>query len=209
VFIELLSDMKHYWVMKHEINTIDTLGGTCQTSTVQLDIKDASLYGINYVDESGNKRGCTIVHSSIGSPERWLFSVLEDALRKDPPVFPLWLSPVQVRIIPVSEKRHLEFSLQIAEQLRASQIRVEVDDRPNPLSWSIRSAERDWVPFIVVCGDKEVASNQLSVRVRGAGQEKLSLSALTERIRAETHNMPFRQLPGLLLSKRPVFRGNE
>jgi threonyl-tRNA synthetase len=209
VFVELLSGMKHYWVMKHEINTIDTQGGTCQTSTVQLDIKDASLYGINYIDESGSKRGCTIVHSSIGSPERWLFSVLEDALRKTPPVLPLWLAPVQVRVLPVSDKRHLDFCVRIAEQLRAAQIRAEVDDRSKPMNWSIRSAERDWVPFIVVCGDKEVSSNLLSVRVRGAGQEKIELPALIERIKAETRAMPFRQLPGLLLSKRPVFRGRD
>jgi len=76
VFIEILSNMKHYWVLKHEINAIDSTGGICQTSTVQLDIKDASLYGINYVDQFGQKQGCIIVHSSIGSLERWIFSIL-------------------------------------------------------------------------------------------------------------------------------------
>lgn len=209
VLIELLSEMKHYWVMKHEINTIDTQRGTCQTSTVQLDIKDASLYGINYIGADGKTHGCTIVHSSIGSPERWMFSILEDALRKNPPMLPLWLAPVQVRVVPVSERRHLDFCLRVAEQLRAAQIRVDVDDRSNSLPSCVRAAEREWIPFIVVCGDQEVASNCLSIRVRGAGQEKIESTSLIERIKSGTHNMPFRQLPDLLLSKRPVFRGRD
>ena len=208
-FIEILSEMKHYWVLKHEINTIDGTGGVCQTSTVQLDIKDASLYGITYVDPSGQKRGCTIVHSSIGSPERWIFSILEDALKKDPPTLPLWLSPTQVRIIPVSEEKHVDFCVGVARDLKQRRIRVDVDERSEKMGWRIRAAEREWIPYIVVCGDKEQEGAPLSVRVRGGKQIQTSVSDLADLIHRQTSEMPFRSLPGMLVSKRPVFRGRD
>ena len=208
-FVEILSEMKHYWVLKHEINTIDGTGGVCQTSTVQLDIKDASLYGINYIDSSGQKQGCTIVHSSIGSIERWIFSILEDALKKNPPTLPLWLSPTQVRIIPVSEEKHVDFCIGVARELKQHHIRVDVDERNESLSWRIRAAEREWIPYIVVCGDKEQKGAPLSVRVRGGKQLQTSVSELAQLINRQTSGMPFRSLPGILVSKRPVFRGRD
>ena len=206
-FIEILSEMKHYWVLKHEINTIDSTGGVCQTSTVQLDIKDASLYGINYLDQFGQKKGCTIVHSSIGSPERWIFSILENALKKSPPVLPLWLSPTQVRIIPVSGKKHIDFCINIAHKLKQCRIRVDVDERNESLNWRIRAAEREWIPYVVVCGDKEQAGAPLPVRVRGGRQFQTNMPELTQLINHQTSKMPFRSLPRMLVSKRPVFRG--
>ena len=208
-FIEILSEMKHYWVLKHEINTIDGGGGVCQTSTVQLDIKDASLYGITYVDPDGQDKGCTIVHSSIGSPERWMFSILEDALKKNPPILPLWLAPTQVRIIPVSDERHLDFCLGVAGELKRRRIRVDVDDRTESMNKRIRAAEREWIPYTVVCGDKEQGGAPLSVRVRGEEQQPMTVSGLADSIKQQTLEMPFRSLPGMLVSKRPVFRGRD
>jgi threonyl-tRNA synthetase len=208
VFIELLSEMKHYWVMKHEINTIDGCGGVCQTSTVQLDIKDAAIYGITYIDQTGERKGCTIVHSSIGSPERWIFSILEDALKKKVPVLPLWLAPIQVRLIPLVAERHLEYCQDLARMFQAEKIRVDIDDRPDTLSWRIRAAEREWVPYTIVCGDKEQADGSvLPVRIRGNGQKPHSFPEIADLIKGQTKGMPFRFLPGTLVSKRPVFRG--
>ncbi|MCL5407314.1 MAG: His/Gly/Thr/Pro-type tRNA ligase C-terminal domain-containing protein [Patescibacteria group bacterium] len=208
--IESLSEMKHYWCMKHEINTIDNTQGICQVSTVQLDIKDASLYGINYVTPEGSLRGCTIVHSSIGSPERWIFSILEHALREKPYQLPMWLAPVQIRIIPISEEKFLQPSVKLAMELRKAEIRADIDDRAESLSWRIRAAEkREWIPAIVVLGEKELAGNFLSVRIRG--QEKvvqMGVEHLCSAIKHETKDMPFRQLPWLLISKRPVFRAS-
>ena len=209
VLIETLSKMKHYWVMKHEINTVDNLGGVCQTSTVQLDVKDASLYGITYTDSSGKEKGCTIVHSSIGSPERWIFSILEEALKKETPTLPLWLSPTQVRIIPVSEEKHLNFCLEIAEKLKKQKIRVDIDDRKESLGKRIRYSEREWIPYVVVCGDKELGSSCFPIRVRGEEQKEMLLSVLAELIKEKTKGMPFRSSQGLLLSKKPVFRGRD
>ena len=207
--IEILSDMKHYWVLKHEVNTVDCNAGICQTSTVQLDIKDAALYGITYVAADGEQKGCTIVHSSIGSIERWVFSILEDALKKDPPVLPLWLAPTQVRIIPISEEKHLGYCLGVAEELKKHRIRVDVDDRNESMNWRIRGAEREWVPYVVVCGDKEQAGAPLSVRIRGAKQEQMSVAELASLISKQTAQMPFSYLSGMLVSKRPVFRGRD
>lgn len=205
--IEVLSKMKHYWVLKHEINTIDCGNGVCQTSTVQLDIKDAALYGITYVDSDGSKKGCTIVHSSIGSPERWMFSILEDAMKKSSPALPLWLAPTQVRIIPVSDKSHLDFCVQLSDELKQHRIRVDVDDRNESLGWRIRAAEREWVPYIVACGDKEIEGAPLSVRIRGGDQQKMTAADLAKIILQQTSEMPFKSLPRVLISKRPVFRG--
>ena len=206
-FIEILSEMKHYWVLKHEINTIDYGGGVCQTSTVQLDIKGASLYGITYVDSDGKDKDCTIVHSSIGSPERWIFSILEDALKKDPPILPLWLAPTQVRIIPISDEKHLDFCLNVASEIKQRRIRVDIDERTESLGWRIRAAEREWIPYIVICGDKEQKGAPLSIRVRGEKQRQMSVSELADLINRQTSEMPFRSLPRMLVSKRPIFRG--
>jgi len=205
-YIELLSDMKHYWVMKHEINTIDNNQGVCQVSTVQLDIKDASLYGINYTDSNGDKKGCTIVHSSIGSPERWIYSILEHALKQEVPSLPLWLAPIQVRVLPISDDKHLDFCRDLAIKLKENQIRCDVDDRPNPLNWRIRRSEIEWVPFSVICGDKEMKSGQLSIRIRGQGQQIMSLDDLIHKIKKQVEGMPYMPLPDLLLTERPVLR---
>jgi threonyl-tRNA synthetase len=210
VLIELLSEMKHYWVMKHEINTIDFCDGVCQVSTVQLDIKDASLYGINFIDRDGNSKGCTIVHSSIGSPERWIFSILENALKKKPPMLPMWLAPIQARILPISNEKHLDFCVGVAEKLKKNQIRTDVDDRSNSLSWKIRAAEREWIPYIIVCGEQEQNKNQLSVRARGEEQMKeMSILDFISMVNSQIKGMPFRSLPGLLVSKKPIFRGRD
>ena len=127
-----------------------------------------------------------------------------------PPVLPLWLAPTQIRIIPVSEERHLDYCLKVAEELKRNRIRVDIDERNNPLSWRIRAAAREWVPYIVVCGDKEQEEGApLSVRVRGATQQKMGISELVSLVNQQTANMPFLSLPGMLVSKRPVFRGRD
>jgi threonyl-tRNA synthetase len=207
-YIEILSDMKHYWVLKHEINTIDGDGGVCQVSTVQLDIKDASLYGIEYVDQDGQKKGCTIVHSSIGSPERWLFSILEDALKKELPELPLWLAPTQIRILPVSNKKHLTACEVLMNVLASKNIRVDIDDRSNALPWRIRQSEREWIPYQIVIGDKEIGNpEKINVRVRGGKQGLMDAEMLINEIKTKTKDMPWIAFPARYVSKRPVLEG--
>lgn len=168
--IELLPERKHYWVVKHEYQFTDSVGGNAQLSTVQLDIEDSERYGIYYIDEKGGRRGCIIIHSSMGSIERWIYALLEEAVKKTiegkPPMLPVWLSPTQVRAIPVSQK-YLEHALKVADRLEGSNIRADVDDREESVAKKVRDAEMEWVPYIVVVGLKEVETGLLSVRVRG------------------------------------------
>jgi threonyl-tRNA synthetase len=153
--IELLPEMKHYWVLKHEYQAIDASGGNTQLVTVQLDVEDAARYGIFYTDEDGQKKGCIILHSSLGSIERWMGSVLEQAGRDQQkgkvPKLPVWLSPIQVRVVPVNSS-FVDLALSIAQRLANEEVRADVDDREESVSKKVRDAEVEWIPFIVVAG---------------------------------------------------------
>ncbi len=207
--IESLSKMKHYWALKHEFQGIDSIGGSCQLSTVQLDVIDAERYGINFVNERGEKEGCTICHSSVGTIERWMYLLLEEALKKEIPVLPLWLSTTQVRIIPVSEK-YMEYCAELMKNISSYKIRTDIDDRDFSMGKKIMFAEEDWVPYILVVGEKEKNSNLLSVRnrYRDRKTENMTKDALVKEILEQTKDLPFRNLNvGDMLSKRPIFVG--
>ena len=210
--IELLPERKHYWVMKHEFQTIDAVGGNGQLSTVQLDLEDSERYGITYVDESGGRKGCTILHSSMGSIERWIYAILEEAAKQidagTPPSLPLWLSPTQVRLIPVSEQ-YLKPCERAASELEKKNVRADVDNREETVGKKIREAERDWVPYTIVIGEREAKKKKLPVRVRGVKELKsLAIAELAKEIKADTKGMPYRPLPlQKLLSARPTFVG--
>lgn len=206
--IEVLSDMKHYWAVKHEFQGLDSVGGACQVATVQLDVKDAERYGIVYTNQEGKNQGCVICHSSIGALERWIFLILEASQKLEIPQFPLWLAPSQVRIIPVSSD-HVEHAAKIAAELRKMNVRVEIDDRNETVGNRVRMAEKDWTPYIMVIGKKEVDSAVFNVNVRNRKViEVMSLDQLVKEIHAETKGMPFRQLTlPVLMSKRPIFYG--
>ncbi|MHA1410353.1 MAG: threonine--tRNA ligase, partial [Candidatus Odinarchaeia archaeon] len=215
-FIEILPEMKHYWALKSEYQILDTVGGNAQLSTVQLDVEDAERYEITYVSEDGENKGCIILHSSMGSIERILYALLETALKRKKedqlPVLPLWLSPTQVRLIPVAD-RHLEFSLELAKKLEDHNIRVDIDDRDKSVGKKIMDAEkRDWAPYIVIIGDKELEENILTVRNRykskskKAAIETLTVEELIDKIKPEIEGKlsPKLYLPKLL-SQRPIF----
>ncbi len=207
--IETLSRMKHYWALKHEFQGVDSVGGSCQLSTVQLDVEDAKRYGINFVNENGEKEGCIICHSSVGAIERWMYLILEEALKKAIPVLPLWLSPTQIRIIPVSGK-FLDFTVKLKEKLFSSGIRTDIDDRDFSLGKKIMFAEEEWIPHIVVIGHKEAEGGALSVRNRYKERKNFNISEeeLIKEIKDETKGMPYRNLilPDMV-SKRPIFVG--
>ncbi|RZD14814.1 MAG: threonine--tRNA ligase [Candidatus Acidulodesulfobacterium ferriphilum] len=207
--IETLSKMKHYWALKHEFQGVDSVNGSCQLSTVQLDVEDAKRYGINFVNENGEKEGCIICHSSVGAIERWMYLILEEALKKNIPVLPLWLSITQVRIIPVSDK-FLDFAVKLKEKLFSSGIRVDIDDRDFSLGKKIMFAEEEWVPYIVVVGHKEAEGGVLPVRNRYKERKNFNLNEeeLIKEIKGGTKNMPYRNLilPDMV-SKRPIFVG--
>lgn len=205
LFIEILSEMKHYWAIKHELQAIDSIGGNEQLSTVQFDVKDAKVYGINYIDKKGDKQGCIICHSSIGSIERWIYAVLEDSLKKEYPVLPVWLSPSQLRIIPVSDKY-----INYCKKLKFDGIRFDIDDREDKVGRKMVRARQEWIPYVILVGEKEISEGKFVVNIREKNKQvEMSKKEIEEMIKNKIKDMPYRNLAmNKLLSKRPIFYGS-
>lgn len=216
ILIEMWDRRFFYFIIKFEFNFVDALEKASALTTVQIDVENAERYGITYVDEKGKRKHPLLLHcSASGAIERCIYSMLEKAhfqLQKGLlPMLPVWLSPTQLRIIPVSEK-YTSFAIEIAEKMK-NDIRVDVDDRNETLGKKIRDAAREWIPYIAVIGENEVKEGSLTVTVRAESdqknQKKIKVSAdeLMERIKNECDGKPFKPLPlPLLLSKRPSFR---
>ena len=213
VLVEMWNERIFYFILKYEFNYIDALGKASALTTDQIDIENGERYGITYVDASGAKKNPIILHlSPSGAIERIVYGLLEQqaarAKRGEAPLFPLWLSPTQVRVIPVAEA-HLDFAKEVAEQFELNAVRVDIDDREETLQKKIREAEKEWVPFILVVGQKEKDSKKFQARVRGVKEpQNASLEELIVAIRKKTEMFPFEKvaLPKLL-SKRPIFSG--
>jgi len=213
-FFKLMPEMSHYYAMKNEYQFITEDKANIQVSTVQWDVKDGERFNIGYIDEEGRKHPCpVIIHaSSFGSIERTLCAILEniaiDVARGIPPMFPLWLAPTQVRIIPVSDA-YLSSAVDICNKISRQSIRVDIDERDDTVSKKIRNGEREWVPYLLVVGEKEKTSGRLNVRSReDRSQKEMSVDDFIDLIREEIKGMPFRLLPlPTLISKRPLFYG--
>jgi threonyl-tRNA synthetase len=146
-----------------------------------------------------------IIHaSSFGSVERAIAAMLENAAGRisegRPPMLPDWLSPEQIRIIPVDVEKHLEQSIRVAERLEKEGARVSVDDRSLTVSKRVAEAKTHWIPFILVYGDKEVQSNTLRIVVREESTlekdrvEEMSLEEFAKYFRKRIESMPTRPL---------------
>ena len=170
ILIELWDERFFYFVMKFEFSVNDALKKAATLSTVQIDVENTERFEINYVDEKGEKKNPLMLHASIsGGIDRNLYAILEtEAIKSskgEKPMFPLWLSPSHVRLIPVGEK-YIEYCEDILKELEASEVRVDLDDDDATLGKKIRNAEKEWIPYIVVVGEKEKESGVLTVRVR-------------------------------------------
>jgi threonyl-tRNA synthetase len=151
---------------KIDIKLVDAIGRLWQLSTVQFDFNLPARFELEYVGEDGQRHQPVMVHRALfGSVERFFGVLIEHYAG----AFPVWLSPMQVSIVPIAE-RHAEFANKVAEQLRAVGIRVEVDARNEKMNSKIREHALQKVPFILVIGDREAEANEVNVRVRG--QEK-------------------------------------
>lgn len=201
-FVEVLSGMKHYWAVKHEFQAIDSVGGNVQLSTVQLDVQDSEIYNICYVDQDGSRRGCVICHSSIGSIERLMYSILEQSLLRQPAQLPLWLAPAQLRLVPVSAE-YVPF----CKELEFSRVRVEIDDSDESLGKKIANANKDWLPYVGVVGKREAEAGMVMVSERASGKRFLIFPlALQELIGKQMGDRPYRELAmPREISKRPQF----
>jgi len=206
--VEMWSERIFYFVFKYEWNYVDNLDKASALTTDQIDIENGKRYDIKYTDKEGNERHPVILHlSPSGAIERIMYALLEKAYRDSKkgikPSLPLWLSPTQIRFIPISEE-HMKF----LENIRIEGVRYDIDDRNETLGKRIRSAEREWIPYIVVVGDKEVKSKVLSVRIRNGENREMTLEDLVTEIKEKTKGKPFKKLPlPIKLTKRPIFRG--
>lgn len=217
-FFKLMPQMSHYYAMKNEFQVITEDRSNVQVSTVQWDIKDGERFNIGYVDSDGGKHPCPVIlhASSFGSIERTLCAILEsiafDAKQGKMPMLPLWLSPTQARVIPVSDV-HLDYALSICSRLNSANIRADVDDREETVGKKIRSGETEWIPYLLVVGPRERESGIYSIRCRGEGESAgqngtMDMEAFVQLVRGKIPAMPYRPLPlPVRVSQRPVFFG--
>lgn len=150
--------------------------------TIQIDQFLAEKFGMEYVDKDGQKKNPYIIHrTSVGCYERTLALLIE----KYAGAFPLWLAPVQVKLLPIAD-RHLDYIYEVKKQLEAKGIRCEVDDRSEKIGYKIRSAQLEKIPYMILVGDKDIENNCISVRHRNQGDlgsmsvEKFLTDALEE-----------------------------
>jgi len=211
--VEMWDERIFYFVLKYEFNFVDALDKASCLSTDQIDVENGERYGIEFVDVDGNKKNPVILHCSpSGAIERIIYALLEkahmDVQKGKKPMLPLWLSPTQVRIIPLSEGYN-DIATKISEKIEKENIRVDVDDRNETMGSKIRDAEKEWIPFIAVVGEKEKASGKLQVRIRETGKQEIaSTEQIVRIIKEKTKGMPYRGLPlPRLISKRPRFVG--
>jgi threonyl-tRNA synthetase len=214
ILAEVWNERFFYFALKWDLNFVDNQGKAAALSTDQIDVENAKRYGITYVDEKGEKQTPLILHCSpSGAIERDIYALLEKAyfeqMTGKAPMLPVWLSPTQVRLIPISDK-FLDKVEQLAQQIAGRQIRVDIDDSDSTLQKKIREAEQEWIPYVIVVGEKEIESGTLSVRIREfkGKQEALTIEQLICAVSEKIAGKPYKPLPlPVHLSKRPQFHG--
>src|ERR1035437_10248734 len=152
---------------KIDVKLVDVLGRLWQLSTVQFDFTLPARFELEYVGEDGERHQPVMVHRALfGSVERFFGVLIEHYAG----AFPLWLAPVQVGLVPISE-RHIDFAKKVQQQLQLAGLRVELDDRNEKMNAKIRDLTLQKIPYLLVMGDKEAAANAVSVRTRGKGDQ--------------------------------------
>lgn len=165
---------------KVDFMTKDSIGREWQVATIQLDINMPERFDLTCINESGDKERIVMIHAAImGAIERF-FSIL---IEHHAGAFPIWLSPVQVQIVPVSTEKHLDGAKALAEEIKAAGIRVHVDEADETVGKKIRAAAKMKIPYILVVGEKELSGEDLMVRVRGQEEQpQMSKAAFIERV---------------------------
>jgi threonyl-tRNA synthetase len=172
---------------KIDFHLRDCLGRTWQCGTIQLDFQMPEKFDLTYIGEDGGKHRPVMIHRVVfGSIERFIGILTEHFAG----AFPAWLSPVQVRVLPITG-RHLEYARQVKEQLAARDIRVELDARNEKVNYKIREAQAQKIPYMLVVGDKEAAAGTVAVRHRSKGDIGVQdagdfLTVLLEEIRSRS-----------------------
>ena len=152
---------------KLDFHIKDCLGRTWQCGTIQMDMQLPERFDVNYVGEDGEKHRAVMLHrAGYGSLERFIGILIEHFAG----AFPSWIAPVQVKVVPVTEK-HMNYARSVADALSASNVRVEIEEGNDTLGYKIRKAQMEKVPYTLVVGDKEMNGNTVSVRSRKNGDE--------------------------------------
>nr|WP_254771382.1 threonine--tRNA ligase [Psychrobacillus sp. OK028] len=167
---------------KIDFHILDALGRSWQCGTVQLDFQMPEKFGCNYIDEDNQLRQPIIIHRAIyGSIERFIAILLEHFQGS----FPLWLAPVQVKVLPISDA-HSEYAEEVKQQLEQKGYRVEIDSRIEKIGLKIREAAMQKHPYMLIIGDQEKENNAVSVRKHKVGVlGEMSISAFIEEINQE------------------------
>lgn len=218
--IELWDDRYYYFILKYERPSLAANGGSSTLSTIQIDVESAldyidqygkkrQKYNIIYKSKDGTEGHPIILHNSpSGGVERVFWALLESNSRYEKEVvtgWKTWLAPIQARVISISEKEN-EYAENVMKKLNAANIRTDFDDRNETVGKKIRSAEVEWIPYIIVVGSKEVESNTISIRKRLVGQKivndqsseqinDISLKKCIEIISKDLEGFPRRELP--------------
>ena len=170
---------------KLDFHIQDSLGRTWQCGTIQMDMQLPERFDVTYVGEDGEKHRAVMIHrAGYGSLERFIGILTEHFAGK----FPVWMAPVQAKVIPVSNNQ-MAYAKEIADKLSAADIRVELDENNDTLGYKIRKAQMEKVPYMIIIGDKEVGAGNISVRTRkGADEGSVDLESVINRVHDEVKN---------------------
>lgn len=209
ILVEIWDEQYFYFITKFEFNMNDSVGKSFALSTVQIDVENTQSFDITYIDEKGEARYPFLLHTSIsGGIDRCICALLEKEGKKikkgEKGMLPLWLSPTHIRLLPISPD-YLPDCFELAKKLEG---RVDIDDRDASISKKIRDAEKEWIPVIVVYGEKERETRIFKPRYRFLCEKaNITLKELNNIIQEEISTFPFEHLPlPQLVSKRPRFR---
>lgn len=167
---------------KIDIKMKDCLGREWQMGTVQVDFQLPLRFNLSYIDSNGDKKTPILIHRALfGSFERFIGIITEHFAG----AFPVWLAPVQVKILPISDSQK-EYAEKVAEELGKKGLRVELDDRQEKIGYKIREAQLQKIPYMLAIGDKEIAENAVSVRSRKDGEiGKMSIEDFAKKVQEE------------------------
>jgi threonyl-tRNA synthetase len=169
---------------KIDFHLEDAIGRTWQCGTIQLDFQMPERFDLSYIDKDNEKKRPVMVHRTIlGSMERFMGILIEHYAGR----FPVWLAPVQVSILPISDKFN-DYAYELREEMKSKGIRVEIDDRAEKIGYKIREAQLKRVPYMLVVGEKEVEDRLVSVRNRDQGDlGQMAVDSFVERLLEENN----------------------
>ena len=219
ILIEMWDERIFYFILKFEFNFVDMSDKASALSTDQIDIENGERYDINFTDKDGKPKHPLILHCSpSGAIERVIYALLEKEAIKiskgQKPMLPVWFSPIQIRFIPVKSdyvNTCDKFIETFNEKSQHVHIRADIDDREESVSRKIRDAEKEWIPVIVVVGEKESKNKTFTPRFRvktiGKENKAYKINELYDLIKDITSGFPQLKIPlSVHLSKRPKFK---